>query len=575
MNSHKYKPSDIDFNIFASADPIDWLTKWSTFKQRYPAIATHILDEYKPVFDKSYALKYWLEGTPPPTCKLCGCRINVSKRQSTHCKKHGKGTYLTYDEFNRINPSIYHIEPWDGYQGTSITLSFICPTHGRFNSSISRITRGDKCAKCPRKLKLAYTTDEWISKCREIHCDKYEYSNTIYDGSYNQVTIICPMHGEFTQQAIVHSTGHGCPECAKDEVRLQRAYTTIDFINTASAVHNNKYDYSKTVYTGIRDKLLITCPIHGDFTQVASYHTAGNGCQKCGNSKIVSQSLPEFEISEFLSVHNIAHLHPVHIDGIEIDIYMSEHNIGIEFNGCYWHSCNDTIDDHYYKHKHINKSSFALSHDIQLLHVTETEWQNPVKQLAWKSHILRLTNNLHTISDDYINIISIDSDVGRDFINNNCISQYIDASHCYGIIHDDVLVAVCGTSIVGEHAKILQYAIKNDIDVANGLRHIISKLCNDYDTIVTLSATVPFNLSIGSDFTDNGFTLSNISEPNGYYWRSNMKHVIPEADMCANVLSNHCIVDTSKTIHENAYIAGFRMIWDCGNLLFERNLYDN
>ena len=61
---------------------------------------------------------------------------------------------------------------------------------------------------------------------------------------------------------------------------------TIDFIKKASIVHNGKYDYSKTVYTNPRNKVIITCPKHGDFMVLPYAHLSGNGCRKCYYEKL-------------------------------------------------------------------------------------------------------------------------------------------------------------------------------------------------------------------------------------------------------------------------------------------------
>ena len=58
--------------------------------------------------------------------------------------------------------------------------------------------------------------------------------------------------------------------------------TTEEFIELARQVHGDKYDYSKTVYLNKRSKVIITCPIHGDFEQNAHSHLNGRGCPKCG-----------------------------------------------------------------------------------------------------------------------------------------------------------------------------------------------------------------------------------------------------------------------------------------------------
>jgi hypothetical protein len=50
-------------------------------------------------------------------------------------------------------------------------------------------------------------------------------------------------------------------------------------------VHGDKYDYSKVVYVRNHDKVIITCPEHGEFLQAPSAHKRGQGCRKCGNGK--------------------------------------------------------------------------------------------------------------------------------------------------------------------------------------------------------------------------------------------------------------------------------------------------
>jgi hypothetical protein len=60
-----------------------------------------------------------------------------------------------------------------------------------------------------------------------------------------------------------------------------KMYTTEEFVARAKAKHGDKYEYDKTTYTGANKKLVITCPVHGDFEQIANAHMKGSGCQKC------------------------------------------------------------------------------------------------------------------------------------------------------------------------------------------------------------------------------------------------------------------------------------------------------
>lgn len=64
---------------------------------------------------------------------------------------------------------------------------------------------------------------------------------------------------------------------------MSKRLTTADFIRRATAVHGGKYDYSKAVYFKSCVKVVITCPVHGDFEQAASEHLYGAGCKGCSD----------------------------------------------------------------------------------------------------------------------------------------------------------------------------------------------------------------------------------------------------------------------------------------------------
>lgn len=79
---------------------------------------------------------------------------------------------------------------------------------------------------------------------------------------------------------------------------MTRKYrNTGSFIEESSAKHQGKYDYSKTVFTGVKNRVVIICPEHGEFKQVAMSHLCGHGCKDCGNkvrpSKFTNKSFIE------------------------------------------------------------------------------------------------------------------------------------------------------------------------------------------------------------------------------------------------------------------------------------------
>ena len=169
------------------------------------------------------------------------------------------------------------------YIDSRTKVCIICPKHGEFWQSPTTHLRGAGCSFCAGNIKM--TTKEFISKAKKLYCNKYDYSKTNVDGVDKKVCIICPEHGEFWQSPRVHLRGRGgCPKCSKN-----KKITTEEFITRAKEVHGDKYNYSKVVYTNSEKKVCVICPEHGEFWQNPLSHLSGCGCPKCnGNAKITT-----------------------------------------------------------------------------------------------------------------------------------------------------------------------------------------------------------------------------------------------------------------------------------------------
>lgn len=74
------------------------------------------------------------------------------------------------------------------------------------------------------------------------------------------------------------------------------------FINRANDVHGKKYNYSLVQSNNYSNKIIIICPIHGQFMQRGDSHLSGRGCRKCSSGKI-TKSIEDC-ITDFKQVHN-------------------------------------------------------------------------------------------------------------------------------------------------------------------------------------------------------------------------------------------------------------------------------
>lgn len=146
------------------------------------------------------------------------------------------------------------------------------------------------------------TTEDFIKRSQIVHGSFYDYSKVEYKSMKDRVCIICPLHGEFYQEPQVHLRGCKCPKCSGKLIN-----TTQEFIDNASKVHNNKYDYSKSIYTTAKQKVTIICSIHGEFEQTPDAHLRlQQGCPKCKFDKLSKDRTKPLDtfIKQASKIHN-------------------------------------------------------------------------------------------------------------------------------------------------------------------------------------------------------------------------------------------------------------------------------
>lgn len=122
----------------------------------------------------------------------------------------------------------------------------------------------------------------------------------------SKITYICSKHGEATKRANELSLGKGYTKCLREATNIKKTMTTEKFIQKSKIKHGDKYDYSKTIYTGSFDYVTIACPVHGEFNQLAVYHmTKGYGCKKCGQIETAKKSYLSAATFDFTTLYYI------------------------------------------------------------------------------------------------------------------------------------------------------------------------------------------------------------------------------------------------------------------------------
>lgn len=237
------------------------------------------------------------------------------------------------------------------YRNKRTKIIVTCPIHGDFEQfplDHAVAVRGYGCTRCGHQeiaARRRFTKADFVRKAREVHGNRYIYEQTIYQGARQKVTIACSEHGAFSQTADSHLQGIGCPTCGHELCGQNQRLSPDRFIAACSATHGNKYDYSKTEYTRSVDKIIITCPKHGDFTQVANAHQSGIGCRKCSCGGFSNGAI---EWLEYRARQDGIYIQHAGNDGeytahdkddrlLKFDGYCFQTNTVYEYEGSYFH----------------------------------------------------------------------------------------------------------------------------------------------------------------------------------------------------------------------------------------------
>lgn len=193
-------------------------------------------------------------------CPRCAKRLKKATPDFIYEAKSIHGSLYDYSECNYVT----------AHQKVRI----ICPVHGVFLQTPHQHLRGEGCPSCSGKMTI--TTEEFISRAKEIHGERYGYDRVRYINGNSKVEITCPIHGVFFQTPQSHLRGNGCAKCGGTAT-----LTNEDFIVRARIIHGWKYDYSEVRYVNIQTPVLISCPSHGVFAQTPASHLNGSGCPQC------------------------------------------------------------------------------------------------------------------------------------------------------------------------------------------------------------------------------------------------------------------------------------------------------
>jgi hypothetical protein len=302
-------------------------------------------------------------------------------------------------------------------------------------------------------------------------------------------------------------------------------------------------------------------------------------CPHCDNSGFSRQ---EKELADFVrrnySGEIIENWRP---DGgrksLEADVYLPGISLAIEYNGLYWHS-----EAKKSKNYHIEKTEKMASLGVRLVQVMEDEWAG--KRRIVESKLLSLigAGNVDRVSARKCVFSEISREEKNSFLKANHIQGTDSSEMAYSLTYAGETVAVMtfsrgrkalGFRGAGDVYELVRFATSRGVTggFSKLLKHSVEAAgIKRLRTYADLRWT-----SEGSNlYTKAGFKLTGKSRPGYYYFKKNgtdksrkhrynfrkqaLKSMFPE------------IYSEKKSEAEIMREAGYLRIYDCGNLVYEK-----
>jgi predicted HTH domain antitoxin len=279
---------------------------------------------------------------------------------------------------------------------------------------------------------------------------------------------------------------------------------------------------------------------------------------------ICNTTQPEKDIQDLLNgkIEYISHYRMK--NNKEIDIFIPKLNMGIEFNGDYWH-CEKYKDKKY----HQEKSLYANNENIFIYHIFEYEWNEK------KQQIINQLNNLLGINVDKIYarkcvIKEVDNKEKIEFLEENHLQGNDQSSIKLGLYYNDELVSLM-TFVKPRFNKKYQYELsrfcsKNNCNVIGGASKLFKYFIDNYNPQSIISYSNIAHTK-GKLYETLGFNFDSITEPN-YVWSNG--HKVLSRYQC----QKHRLIQEGyegNTESEIMHNMGYSKLYDCGNKVWVWN----
>ena len=314
------------------------------------------------------------------------------------------------------------LKPENFVAGSNKKVWWKCKFGHEWVASIShRTIRKHGCPYCSGRLAIVGEND--LATTNPELLTEWDYEkNTLQPfevkkGTHNSVWWRCKNNHSWKATIYSRLEGNNCPYCGN-----QKVMAGFNDLATTNPELLKDFDYEKNTFlpseiiAGSDKYVWWKCSNCGNEWKTKANTRAknGTGCPKC--MKYYATSFYEQAIFYYLKKANINVVNSFKIEGVEIDIFLPDRNIGIEYDGLQWHK--DSID------RDNKKDNICLKNDLKLFRIRE----NGLKKTDIAINVFRKSRSKSDFEDTLFKLFEllgykIDINISRD--RGIIISNYI------------------------------------------------------------------------------------------------------------------------------------------------------
>ena len=313
---------------------------------------------------------------------------------------------------------------------------------------------------------------------------------------------------------------NGCPYCKNKKILVgfnDLATTHPEFALEWNPILNGNL-LPEQVVAGSPEKVFWRCKKGHEWKVGISNRTrAKSGCPSCYGETFVSRM--ETDVANFIETiyeGNIVTSNRSILKGQELDIFLPELNVAVEFNGVFWHSDANGKDKNY----HLCKFEDCKKLGIELIQVWEDDWV--LKSEVVKQQLLQIIVGGTYLNNGVVETISVSA--AETFLNKNCLQKFVIGEKFFGVFDETKkLSAVFGVDILADEIFVKIFGFSN-VDNANCLGMFADFISINFIN-KKLTFAVDNSLPFTSLFSSQGFSVDDIIPPYGFGVINNVRVV--------------------------------------------------